>query len=188
MSEFLLITGVAVLGAAVVGWYVYFRRQKRKALIALLTEGVGLLAHWTYTAAEWRRAVAEEFTWASSKDIGARVYISPTMIYIKTDSRDHLIDLSEKGKVVTHASYRGADDSPLKLRVRWKVVTQDHDGRSEEVKYHKEDYRIPVPSGAKEAAQLVAEFFTAQLENNLDAYTAVVGEDEPISLFGKDSF
>lgn len=187
MSEFLLITGVALLGAAVVGWYVYFRRQKRKALIALLTEGVGLLAHWTYSSAEWRRAVAEEFTWASSKDNAGQVYISPTAIYIKTDSRDHLIDLADKGKVVTHASYRGTDDSPLKLRVRWKVVTYDQNG-SKEVKYHKEDYRIPVPPGAKEAAQQVAEFFTTQLENNLDAYTAVVGNDESISLFGKDAF
>lgn len=187
MSEFLLISSVVLLVAIVVGGYVYFRRRKRKARIALLTDGVDLLAQWAYTPAEWSKAVVEEFTWASSKDTGARVYISPTAVYVKAYNRDHLIDLAEKGKVVTHASYRGTDDSPLKLRVRWKVVTRDQDGRRQ-VKYYKEDYRIPVPPGAKKAAQQVAEFFTAQIEKNLDAYTELVGEDEPISLFGKDSF
>lgn len=176
---------ILLLGAAVAGLYFYFRRQKQKALIALLTDGVDLVAHWTYTPAEWRKAVEEEFTWAPGKGETGELYFGQTAIYIRTDSRDHLINLA--GKVVTHASYRGTEDSPLKLRVRWKVVTRNRSG-GEEVKYHKEDYRIPVPPGAKDAAQKVADFFTARLENNLDAYTALVGEDEPISLFGKDSF
>jgi len=34
----------------------------------------------------------------------------------------------------------------------------------------------------------VADFFTKQLEDNLEAYTAVVSDDESISLFGHDSF
>ena len=183
----LLIAAVVLLVVAAAGLYIYFCRQRRRELIARLTDGVDLLAHWTYTPPEWRRAVEEEFTWASSKDNAGQVYISPTALYVKADCRDHLIDLANHGKVVTHASYRGTDDSPLKLRVRWKVVTRDRNGY-EEVKYHKEDYRIPVPPAAKAAAQQVADFFTAQLENNLAAYTALVPEDEPISLFGKDSF
>ena len=77
--------------------------------------------------------------------------------------------------------------SPLKLRLRWKVVRQDTDGRSE-VKYYKEDLRIPVPLAHYEEAKRVADFFTARIENNLEAYTALVPDDEPISLFGKDSF
>jgi hypothetical protein len=187
MSGFLLITLLVLLAAAAAALYIYFRRQKRNELVALLTDGVDVLAHWTYTPAEWRKAVEEEFTWASGKDNAGEVYVSPTAIFIRTDSHDHLIDLADKGKVVTHASYRGTDDSSLKLRVRWKVITTNRSG-AEHVEYHKEDYRIPVPPGAKEAAQRVADFFTAQLENDLDAYTALVGEDEPISLFGKDSF
>jgi hypothetical protein len=178
---------ILLLGAAVAGLYLYFRRQKRKAQIALITDGVDLLAHWTYTPAEWRKAVEEEFTWAPGKGESGELYFTRNAIYIRTDSRDHLIDLADQGKVVTHASYRGTVDSPLKLRVRWKVVTRNRSG-GEEVKYHKEDYRVPVPPAAKAAAQQVANFFTTQLENNLDAYTALVGEDEPISLFGKDSF
>ena len=183
----LFIACVVLLGAAGAGLYVYFRRQKRKAQIALLVNGVDVLAHWTYTPAEWRKAVEEEFTWASNTDQAGEVFISPTALYVRGERRDHLINLADQGKVVTHASYRGAEDSPLKLRVRWKVVTRNRNGY-EEVKYHKEDYRIPVPPGAKQAAQQVADFFTAQSENNLAAYTALVPEDEPISLFGKDSF
>lgn len=185
MSGFLLITLLVLLAAAAAALYIYFRRQKRNELIALLTDGVDVLAHWTYTPAEWRKAVEEEFTWASGKDNAGGVYVSPTAIYIRTDSHDHLIDLADKGKVVTHASYSGTDDVPLKLRVRWKVVTYDQYG-SEHIKYHKEDYRIPIPPGAKEAATKVADFFSRQLENNLEAYTALVGDDEPISLFGND--
>jgi hypothetical protein len=45
-----------------------------------------------------------------------------------------------------------------------------------------------VPIRNRDDAARVAAFFTAQLENNLAAYTAVVPDDEPISLFGKDSF
>jgi hypothetical protein len=182
----LFIAGVVVLGLACVGAYVYCRREKRKRRIALLTDGVDLLAHWTYSPVEWRRAVEEEFSWASSKDHVGQVYISPASVYVKAD-RDHLIDLSENGKVVTHASYRGEADSPLKLRVRWRIVTYNPDG-PDQIKYYKEDYRIPVPPSAKEAARKVADFFTTQLENNLEAYTAVVSDDESISLFGKDSF
>jgi hypothetical protein len=115
-------------------------------------------------------------------------YISPSSIYIKNDSQDRLIDLNNDGKVVTHASYRGADgSSPLKLRVRCRVVTTDENG-NEQIKYFKEDYRIPVPIRNRNDAARVADFFTAKLENNLAAYTAVVPDDEPISLFGKDSF
>lgn len=179
---------LALLGAAVVGWRVYARRQKRKARIALLTEGVDLLAQWSYKPAEWRRAIEEEFSWASSKDYEGRVYISPTTVYVQSDHRDRLIELADQGKVVTHASYRGADESPLKLRVRWKVVTRSRNGLSEEVHYHKEDYRIPVPPGAKWPARKVAEFFTAQLDRNPEGYASLVGEDESISLFGNDSF
>jgi hypothetical protein len=45
-----------------------------------------------------------------------------------------------------------------------------------------------VPIRNRDDAARVAAFFTARIENNLDAYTAVVPDDEPISLFGKDSF
>ena len=106
---------------------------------------------------------------------------------MKSDSGDRLIELGGDGKVVTYAAYRGEEGSPLKLRVRWRIVRRYQD-RGDEVKYFKEDHRIPVPLKYKEEAQRVADFFTAKLEANLNAYTAVVPDDEPISLFGKDSF
>lgn len=181
---------LALLGAAVVSWRVYAHRQKRRARIALLTEGVDVLALWTYTPEEWRRAREDEFTWASSKDnrdYGGRVYISPTTIYLQGEHRDRLIDLEGDGRVVTHASYRGANESPLKLRVRWKTITRRRDG-PDEIHYHKEDYRIPVPPSAKEAAQKVVEYFTARMGENPDAHVSLVGDDEVISVFGNDAF
>ena len=188
MTGLQILIVLALMGAVVGGWLVYSRRQKRKLRIALLTEGVDVLAHWAYTPDEWHRAVEEEFTWASAKDEVGEVYISPAMLYVKAANRDRLIELAGKGKVVTHASYRGADESPLKLRVRWKEVIRRHDPQREETYYYKEDYRIPVPSGAKESARQVVEFFTAELERNPDANASLVDDDEVISVFGTDAF
>ena len=186
MFVYLLIFVLVLLGGALV--FLYLGRRKRKARIAEMLSGSELLAAWTYDPDEWRRAVEEESTWIRNKNGVGQCYISPSGIYIKNDSQDRLIDLSNDGKVVTYASYRGADgSSPLKLRVRWRVVTRYED-RPDEVKYFKKDYRIPVPIRNRDDAARVADFFTAKLENNLAAYTAVVPDDEPISLFGKDSF
>jgi|SRR5882724_7735622 len=186
MFIFLLI--LVLLAVVVVGSILYVARRKRKARVAEMLSGDNLLAAWTYDSDEWRRAVEEEYTWIRNKDGVGQCYISPSAIYIKNDSQDRLIDLSNDGKVVTYASYRGADSSsPLKLRVRWRVVIRYED-RPDEVKYFKEDYRIPVPIRNRNDAARVADFFTAKLENNLAAYTALVPDDEPISLFGKDSF
>jgi len=169
------------------GCYLFIKRRQRLQAISTILSDPNLLAQWTYTPAEWQRAVADEFTWAKSTGDTGRVYISPTAFYVKSDSGDRLTELGGDGKVVTHASYRGAEDSPLKLRVPWKVVRRSDDG-PDEVKYFKEDYRIPVPLRHEVEARRVADFFTAQLEANLNAYTAVVPDDEPISLFGKDTF
>lgn len=186
MIIFLLIFVLVLLGVAV-GFF-YARRRNRRSKIAEMLSGDDLLAAWTYDPDEWRRAVEEEYTWIRNKDGVGHCHISPSAIYIRNDSQDRLIDLSNNGKVVTHASYRGADsNSPLKLRVRWRVVTRYED-RPDEVKYFKEDYRIPVPIRNRNDAARVVDFFTVKLQNNLDAYTAVVPDDEPISLFGKDSF
>jgi hypothetical protein len=174
--------------ALVVGLLAYRERQKRQSTIAELLAGNNLLAAWTYGPDEWRQAVESEFTWVRNKTgSSGQCYISPNEIYIRGDGQDHLIDLSSGGRVVTHASYRGADsNSPLKIRVRWKVVPSREN--RDEVKYHKEDYRIPVPIQYRDDAARVAAFFTKQIENNLDAYTNVMSDDEPISLFGRDGF
>lgn len=183
-----LIPVLILLALAAAGAFLFARRRKRQARVAELLAGDNLLAAWTYGPDEWRRAVEDEFTWVRNKAGSGQCYISPTEIYIKNDSQDRLIDLSSDGKVVTYAAYRGADSSsPLKLRVRWRVVRRYED-RPDEVKYFKEDYRIPVPIQYRDDAARVAAFFTAQLENNLDAYTNLVPDDEPISLFGKDGF
>lgn len=186
MFTYLLI--IVLLTVAFVGSVLYVWSRKRKARVAEMLSGDNLLAAWTYDPDEWRQAVEDEFTWIRNKDGVGQCYISPNAIYVKNDSQDRFFDLSDNGKVVTHASYRGADSgSPLKLRVRWRVVRQYSD-RPDEVKYFKEDYRIPVPVRNRNDAARVADFFTTKLENNLAAYTAVVPDDEPISLFGKDSF
>lgn len=177
---------VVFLMVVALGCYLHLKRRRREGISAILSDP-NLLAQWTYRPVEWQTAVAEEFTWARSKGDTAQIHISPSAFYVKSDSGDRLTELGGNGKVVTHASYRGAEGSPLKLRVRWKIVKQ-YDDRPDEVKYFKEDYRIPVPLRCEVEARRVADFFTAQLEANLNAYTAVVPDDEPISLFGKDSF
>ena len=188
MSNSLLISVLVLLVVAGVAAFLYARWRKRKARIAEMLSGEDLIAAWTYDPDEWRQAVEEEYTWVRNKDGGGHCYISPSAILVKNDSQDRLIDLTGNGKVVTHASYRGADgSSPLKLRVRWRVVTQHNDG-PDEVKFYKEDYRIPVPIRNRNDAARVAAFFTDKLEKNMAAYTAVVSDDEPLSLFGNDSF
>ena len=186
MSLLLLSLAVFLLLAAIVGGYLFKKRGERRLKIIEITEGPDLLAHWTYSPSEWE-TVAEEFSWAKTKGEGGDVYITPTAIYIKSGTNDRLIDLVDDGKVVTFASHRGTEDSPLKIRIRWKVIRRNEDG-PDEIKYFKEDYRIPVPAGNLDEARQIAEFFTQRLEANLEAYTAVVPDDEPISLFGKDSF
>ena len=185
--DLLFIAVVILLIAAGVTGYLYYRRRVRAKEIAAILDDPNPLAVWTYTPEEWRRAVEDEFSWGRSDGSSAQIRICETGIYLKTDSQSHLIELANGPKVVTFAGYRGTEGSPLKLRVRWKVVRHNRRG-GEEVKYYKEDYRIPVPLREKDTAQKVVDFFTARLQNNLDAYTAVVPNDEPISLFGKDSF
>lgn len=186
MSETLTFTIAILLIAGSVWLYFNVQRYRRGKVINEIASGMNLLGKWTYTTNEWRKAVEEEFDWASSNDSPGQVFISPTSIYVRTNAHEHLIDLAENDKVVTHASYRGTDDSPLKLRVRWKVVDYDSDNRH--TRYYKEDYRIPVPSEAKDAARNVVDFFSKQMESNPDAYARVVSDDEPISLFGNDSY
>lgn len=187
MTEFVFLPLLALLAVGTVAYYLYSRRRSRRQRIDRILSGANLLARWTYAPDEWRRAAEEEFTWVRNKNSVGEVCITPASIYIKNDSQDRLFDLSGDGRMVTHASYTGTDMGSLKLRVRWKVVHRDPD-RSDEVKYYKEDYRVPVPLRYREQAERVVAYFTARLENNLEAYTAVVPEDEAISLFGKEPF
>lgn len=174
---------VIVAGAA----YWYFRRRQQAHAAAEILNDPNPIATWTYTPQEWQQAVSDEFSWAKSDGGSAQIRICQVGFYVWSDSQSHVYELETGGKVVTFAGYLGSEGSPLKLRVRWKRVTRYED-RPDEVKYFKEDYRIPVPLREKDAALKVVEFFQGRLENNLNAYTAVVPDDEPISLFGKDSF
>lgn len=187
MTEFVSTLVLVLLALGAAWYYLYTKKRSRRERVARILSGSNILARWSYAPDEWRRAADEEFTWVRNKNNGGEVCISPTTIYIRSDTQDRLIDLSGDGKMVTHVSYRGLDMGPLKIRVRWKVVERDPD-RSAEVKYHKEDYRVPVPLRYREDAERVVAYFTTRLENNLEAYTALVPDDEPISLFGKDTF
>lgn len=179
-----IIIGALVLLAGAI--FLYYLRRMRARLIAEIMDDPDLLASWTYNGVEWEKAVADEFSWGKVADGSAKIYIAKAGVYIKSDSREHLIELNANEKVVTYAAY-GGPDQPLKFRVRWRFVRHRRGG-GEEIKYHREDYRIPVPAREKDAAQKVAAFFTAEIERNPGFYTLLVGEDEPISLFGKDSF
>jgi hypothetical protein len=180
--------GLVVLAAAFILWRsLQSGRRARTEEIAGMVAGRDLLAQWPYTPEEWRQAARDEFDWVRNKEGRGHVYVSPGAVYIRGESDERYVDLTADGRVVTHASCRPSHMSPLKLRLRWKVVRHDTEGRGE-VKYHKEDLRIPVPLAYYEEAKRAADFFTARIENNPEAYAALVGDDEPISLFGKDSF
>jgi len=128
-----------------------------------------------------------EFSWASADGGSAQIRICLSGIYVWSDSHSHVYDLETGGRFVTFAGYLGAQGSLLKLRVRWREITQDRNG-NQEIHYYKEDFRIPVPLREKDAAFGVVDFFETRLENHLDWYTALLPDDEPISLFGKDGF
>lgn len=185
MSAIYLIIILLVLGGAVAAafWFVRRGRQNRWLDEALTSP---LIASWTYTPSQWAKAVADEFSWGRP-DESAQIYFYLSLVYIQAESGKQFFPLERDDRVVTFAGYAAIEGSPLKLRVRWKVVSDDQEG-NRQTKYYKEDYRIPVPLQEKAEALKVVEFFTTRLENNLTAYTAVVPDDEPISLFGKDSF
>ncbi len=187
VSLLYLIAIVIVLALAAGAGYWYFQRRRQAQAAADILNDPNPIATWTYTPQEWQQAVSDEFSWASSDGGSAQIRICLAGFYVWSDSQSRVYELEKVGKVVTFAGYLGTEGSPLKLRVRWKRITR-YDDRPDEVKYFKEDYRIPVPLREKDAALKVVEFFQSRLENNLNAYTAVVPDDEPISLFGKDSF
>jgi len=183
----LLVLIVALVVLVLAGGYLYRRRQHRSKAIADILFDVNPLAVWTYSPEEWRRAVDEELSWGRADDGPAQIRMSRIGVYFKTRSHEHLLPLQDGTRVVTFAGYGGNEGSPLKLRTRWRVTTVDQHGR-EQIHYYKEDYRIPVPLREQEAARNVVDYFTKWLDDNMRFYTMVVPEDEPISLFGKDSF
>ena len=187
MSQIPIIALLLLLVVLAGSGYLFYKRRRRSRAIAEVLSGGNLIGRWTYTGTEWQQAVADEFSWAKSSDGGGEIFITPSAIYIRSASSDHLIEL-DGSKVVTHASYRGTEGARLKIRVRWKVIERDADGTQERIKYYKEDYRIPVPLRERAVAEKVAEWFSARCEKNMDAYADVVGADESISIFGDDSF
>ena len=188
MFDFLIVPLAAILVAGLggAGYLIYRRRRQRKAIDDILYD-VNPLAEWTYSPDEWRKAVAEELSWGDPNDGATLIRICRSGIYFKNPSREHLIPLNNGTRVVTFAGYLGGENTPLKLRTRWREVTEDQYGR-EEIKYHKEDFRVPVPPRENEAAENVVSYFTKWIEDNMRFYTQMVPDDEPISLFGKDSF
>lgn len=177
---------ILIFGSAILAIYFWFQRRQRDRQVAEIVAGQNSLAHWQYEPAEWAAAVAEEFTWVKHPETPGHVFVTPGNVYIANGVEDQLIRLWGKGRFVTHASYRGTELSPLKLRVRWKVVRRYKN--AEHVEYHTEDYRIPVPPDCKEAAQRVVQYFMAQVAQNPDAVNAVTSPDAPLSLFGKEPF
>jgi len=187
MSQLYLIAIFILVAAIGAAGYFYLLHRKHKSEIADILNDPNPLAMWTYTPHEWQQAVADEFSWGRANGNTAQVRICPIGVYVDSGSRHRLFELESGIKMVTFAGYQGIEGSPLKLRVRWRIVSHDKNG-NEEIKYHKEDIRIPVPLREKDAAQRVVDYFTDRLQQNLDRYTQLLSDDEPISLFGKDSF
>jgi hypothetical protein len=189
MDVFLIVLMGAIFALAAGGVYLYYHRGQRRKVIDDIVADVNPLAVWTYSPEEWRRAVQDELSWGNADDGPVQVRISRLGIYFKGRAHEHLLSLLDGDRVVTFAAYGGAEGNPLKLRTRWRVISHDPDefGR-EKIQYYKEDYRIPVPFREHAAATNVVNYFTKWLEDNPDFYTQMLPDDEPISLFGKDSF
>lgn len=187
MSQLYLIAMGIVLAIAAGAGYLYFRRWRRGQAVSAIFNDPNPLATWTYTPAEWQQAVIDEFSWGKSDGGPAQVRICLSGIYVGSGSTGRVLELETGDKLVTYAGYLGMEGNPLKLRVRWKTVTYDENGH-QQTRYYKEDHRIPVPLREKESAFRVVEFFRSWRDNNPADYTAVLPDDEPISLFGNDSF
>jgi hypothetical protein len=187
VSEIYLIALIILAAAVAGGGFWYFTHRKHSKEIEDIVNDPNPLAFWTYTPQEWQQAVADEFSWGRVDGGEAQIRISKTGFYVSHGSQRRVFELETGPKVVTFAGYLWMEGNPLKLRVRWRVVTHDKYG-NEEIKYHKADYRIPVPLREKQSAQDVVDFFSLRMEQNPEAYAQLVPDDEPISLFGKDSF
>lgn len=185
MTWLYLIFGLVLVMVAATAYWYFVRWQRAQSAAEILSDP-NPVAAWSYTPVEWQQLMSE-FTWADAVSDSAQVRICQRGFYIGSASQSRVYELETGDKVVTFAGYLATEGNPLKLRVRWKTVTYDENNYPQ-VKYHKEDYRIPVPLREKEEALKVVDFFTARLDNNLAAYSALVPDDEPISLFGKDSF
>ena len=185
MLYVIAILAVLSLASGLVVWF--YRRRQRAQLAEQILNDPNPIANWKYTPQEWQAAVTSEFSWARAQGDAAQIRICQSGFYVWSDSHSRVYELEGGGKFVTFAGYSGVEGSPLKLRVRWRTITYDRHG-NEEKHYYKEDIRIPVPMREKEAAMNVVDFFTTRLEKHLDWYTTLLPDDEPISLFGKDSF
>ncbi len=184
----LIIAGIfVVIFLAVGGFYLYQRRQRQRKAIDDILFDVTPLAVWTYSPEEWRQAVDDELSWGRVDDGPTDIRICRSSVYFKNQAREHLLPLADGTRIVTFAGYLGGEGTPLKLRTRWRVITQDQNG-NEQIHYHKEDFRIPVPVREKDAALKVVDYFTKWLDDHMQFYTKMVPEDDPISVFGKDSF
>src|SRR5262245_35934760 len=115
MVNFLFAAAViVVLALAGAGYLVYRRRLRRQAIDDILFD-VNPLAEWTYSAEEWRRAVADELSWGGADDGDTQVRICHSGIYFKNNSREHLMPLVDGQRVVTFAGYLRGEKTPLKL-------------------------------------------------------------------------
>lgn len=173
-------------GSAVGAFYLYQQRSRRRKVIGDILSDVNPLAVWTYTPDEWRSAV-EELSWGRADDGPVAVRISRFGVYFKTRSGEYVLPLMDGTRTVTFAGYSGGEGNPLKLRTRWREVTRDQ-YEQEQFKYYKEDFRVPVPLREQAAAQNVVIYFTRWLEDHPNLYAQLLPDDEPISVFGKDSF
>jgi len=187
MTSYYFLAIIFLVVALGVGGYYYLLYRKHKSEIADILSDPNPLAAWTYTPQEWQQAVADEFSWGSSEGNSAQVRICPSGIYVNDGTKHRLFELETGIKMVTFAGYAGFEGSPLKLRVRWRIKRQDRSGH-DETKYYKDDIRIPVPLREKDAALRVVDHFTKRLDQKMDDYAVLIPDDEPISLFGKDSF
>ena len=184
-TQMYLIGIILVLAVAAGVWFLW--RFLKARLAKAIRNDPNPLAMWTYTPAEWQQAVADEFTWGRAEGNSAQIKICQLGFLVDDGSGARVFQLETGTRVVTFAGYLPIEGSRLKLRVRWRVKRGDK-YEHQETRYYKEDYRIPVPLREREQAQNVVDFFTNKLQNNLEAYTALLADDESISLFGNDSF
>jgi hypothetical protein len=188
MDSYYFIGGLLLVAALAAGGYYLLLYRKRKSEIADILNDPNPLAAWTYTPQEWQQAVSDEFSWGRSDGNSAQIRICASGIYVSDGTKHHLFELETGIKMVTFAGYNAIEGSPLKLRVRWRIVSRGRNDLSDQTKYYKEDIRIPVPWREKEAALRVVDYFTKRLEQNMDGYATRIPDDQPISVFGKDSF
>lgn len=165
------------------------RRQNRKATIAAIKQGQGVVSTWHYTPDEWKYASENYFQMKARRLLeNGKVSFSDRYIYVSNGREDVLFELVGAQKYVKHLtevySYKDSPMNIIRFQVRTKTIKKGEGGHETmEEKYDLETFYVPVPKDYRLETEKVIKFYQDILDKNPDAVAAVMPYG--LGLFGK---